>query len=272
MEGFCVYVNLTATALQKVRALERQRQQERVDRDLAIASEIQSELLSRAIPEHVPGAHFAAFNRPAAIVGGDFYDVFVKNPYEIYFAIGDVSGKGISAALLMAQVLSAMQFVFTTATSPADALAKLNATLHERIVRGLFVTMLIGRFTPTSGQVELASAGHCRPYMLRSTGRTFQVQTEAALPLGILPNIPYRQGKIDIATGDHLICFTDGLSESRAQESDAFFEDRIEASLKSLDSSSSPAAIIEGLVHAEESHRGRKPRSDDLTLLVLVPQ
>ena len=272
LEGFRAYTNLTATALQKVRALEQLRRQERVNRDLAIASEIQTELLSRAIPEHVPGARFAAFNRPAATVGGDFYDVFVKNPYETYFAIGDVSGKGISASLLMAQVLSAMQFVFTSATSPADALAKLNSTLHQRIVRGMFVTMLIGRFTPASGRIELASAGHCRPYMLRATGRTILVETEGALPLGILPRVAYRQGKIDIASGDHLICFTDGLSESRAQEDDGFFEDRIEGVLKALDAPASPAGIMEALVHAEETHRGPNPRSDDLTLLILGAQ
>ncbi len=169
LDGFTAYANLTATAIEKLRSLEQMRQQERVQRDLSIASEIQQELLSRAIPEYVPGAAIAAHNEAASNVGGDFYDVFVGSPYEIYFSIGDVSGKGIPAALLMAQTLSAMQFVFAATTSPSNALAKLNDTLHERIVRGMFVTTIIGRITPASG----ASRSQARATAGRSCcGRT----------------------------------------------------------------------------------------------------
>ena len=160
LEGFTAYANLTATAIEKLRALERMRAQERVERDLAIASDIQRELLARAIPSRIPGAVFAAHNQAASNVGGDFYNVSVRSPYETYFAIGDVSGKGISASLLMAQTLSAMQFVFATTTSPADALVHLNSTLGDRIIRGKFVTTLVGRVIPSADRVELASAGH----------------------------------------------------------------------------------------------------------------
>ena len=118
LDGFSAYANLTATAIEKLRALERMRAQERVERDLAIACDIQRELLARAIPVRIPGAVFAAHNQAASNVGGDFYNVFVRSPYEIYFAIGDVSGKGISASLLMAQTLSAMQFVFACDRQP----------------------------------------------------------------------------------------------------------------------------------------------------------
>jgi len=266
LEGFTAYANLTATAIDKLRSLERMRAQERVERDLSIASDIQRELLSRAIPATIPGAAFAAHNQAASNVGGDFYDVFVKNPCEIYFAIGDVSGKGIAASLLMAQTLSAMQFVFASTTSPADALVKLNATLNDRIVRGMFVTMLIGRVTP-GGRIELASAGHCKPVLLRADGSTIEIETESAIPLGIMPEVAYRQGKIELATGDWLVCYTDGLSESRNFQDESFFEGQIASSLTGQ-KFSSPQPLIDRLLETERAHRGTGNQLDDLTILV----
>ncbi|MGH8047257.1 MAG: GAF domain-containing protein, partial [Chthoniobacterales bacterium] len=94
LEGFEAYSNLIATAIEKLRAIERMREQERVERDVTIAAEIQNELLARAVPAEVPGAIFASYNKAATEVGGDFFFVLPRSPYEIYFAIGDVSGKG----------------------------------------------------------------------------------------------------------------------------------------------------------------------------------
>lgn len=267
LDGFTAYANLTATAIDKLRNMERMRAQERVERDLAIASDIQSELLSRAIPAQIPGAVFAAHNQAASNVGGDFYNVFVKSPYEIYFAIGDVSGKGIAASLLMAQTLSAMQFVFAATTSPSDALAKLNSTLNDRIVRGMFVTTLVGRLTPIAGRIELASAGHCKPVLVRADGSAMEIETEGALPLGIMPKINYRQGKIDLEPGDMFVCYTDGLSESRNVADDSFFEAQIVPSLTGKNFSA-PQNIIESLLQAERAHRGAGRQGDDLTILV----
>ncbi len=267
LDGFTAYANLTATAIEKLRSLERTRAQERVERDLSIASDIQKELLSRALPAEIDGARFAAHNEAASNVGGDFYNVFVKSPYEIYFAIGDVSGKGIAASLLMAQTLSAMQFVFAATTSPADALAKLNSTLNERIVRGMFVTTMIGRLTPGAGRVEIASAGHCKPIVLRADGAAQEIETEGALPLGILPKVAYRQGKIDLAPGDWLVCYTDGLSESRSAGAEAFFEEKILPTLAGVQTRS-PQSLIDRLVTAEKEHRANGRQLDDLTILV----
>ncbi len=266
LEGFTAYANLTATAIDKLRALEQMRAQERVQRDIAIAAEIQKEILSRAMPAEIPGAFFAAHNEPASIVGGDFFDVFVKNNDETYFAIGDVSGKGIAASLLMAQTLSAMQFVFASTTSPADALTKLNSTLHERIVRGMFVTTIVGRIVPRSGHIEIASAGHCKPIVVRANGTVIEMETDGSLPLGILPKVAYRQGKIDVASGDWFMCYTDGLSESKNEKGD-FFEERIMPTLQGQ-KFISPRQMIDRLLQAEGAFRGRGRQSDDLTILV----
>jgi sigma-B regulation protein RsbU (phosphoserine phosphatase) len=266
LEGFEAYSNLIATAIQKLRSIERMREQERIEREVSIAAEIQQELLSRAVPDEIPGALFASYNKAATDVGGDFFFVHPRSPYEIYFAIGDVSGKGMPASLLMAQTLSAMQFVFATTTSPANALSTLNSTLHNHIVRGMFVTLLVGRMTPDSRRVELASAGHCRPFVARAAGEPIEVLTEGALPLGVMPQVSYRQGKVELAPGDYLVCFTDGLSESRDPRTDRFFDEVLADQLRGPFASAQ--SIVDHLVAAEREHRDHTQPRDDLTLLV----
>lgn len=266
LDGFNAYANLIATAIEKIRSIERMREQERVRRDVAIAAEIQTELLSQAVPEHVPGVEFAVYNKAATEVGGDFYFVFPRGPGEIYFAIGDVSGKGIPASLLMAQTLSAMQFVFTATTSPANALATLNNTLCHHIVRGMFVTTLIGRMTPDTRRVELASAGHCRPWLVRKNGTPVEIETEGALPVGVMPQVKYRQGKVTLEEGDLLVCYTDGLSESRAPDCETFFDELFAEHLGRP--FASPQEVVDHLVEIERIHRKDSAARDDLTLLV----
>lgn len=266
LEGFEAYSSLIATAIEKLRSIERIRQQERIERDVSIAAEIQQELLSRAIPGSIPGVEFASYNKAATDVGGDFFFVVPRNPYEIYFAIGDVSGKGMPASLLMAQTLSAMQFVFANTTSPAHALSTLNATMHDLIVRGMFVTLLVGRMTPDSHRIELASAGHCRPYVVRAGGEPMEIVTEGALPLGVMPQVTYRQGKVELAPGDYLVAYTDGLSESRDPASEEFFDERLAERLRRPFASA--REIVDHLVAAEHDHRAGTPPKDDLTLLV----
>jgi sigma-B regulation protein RsbU (phosphoserine phosphatase) len=265
-EGFCAYANLTATAIEKLRTLEKIRAQERVERDLAIAAEIQSELLSRAIPRDVQGAVFSAHNSPAANVGGDFYGVFARSADEICFAIGDVSGKGISAALLMAQTLSAMQFVLAATTGPDAALARLNETLYANVIRGMFVTTIIGRMIPATRRVEIASAGHCQPLLVKANGSAMRIETPAALPLGILPNADYHHGSLVLEPGDRIVAYTDGLSESRKEGGDSQFDESL------LDHASGTAAgtgaLLDRLVNAELRHRGDGRQLDDLTVLV----
>ncbi|TSA30972.1 MAG: GAF domain-containing protein [Verrucomicrobiaceae bacterium] len=266
LEGFCAYVNLTAIAIEKLRAVERMRAQERIDRDIAIAAEIQRELLSRAIPARVGGAHFSAHNTPATNVGGDFYGVFPGGNGEIYFAVGDVSGKGISAALLMAQTLSAMHFVFGSATTPSKALALLNETLHANIIRGMFITTLVGKMNPAKRRVELASAGHCLPLLVKADGSVSKLATPGAMPIGILPKVHYDHGEVVLDQGDRLVLYTDGLSESRRQGTDILFDESLPQAASGP--AVSPDELLNRIVLAERRHRGTGPQLDDLTILV----
>jgi sigma-B regulation protein RsbU (phosphoserine phosphatase) len=199
-------------------------------------------------------------------VGGDFFFVHPAREGGIYFAIGDVSGKGIPASLLMAQTLSAMQFVFATAASPAGARATLNDTLSEHIVRGMFVTTLVGRMDPATRRIQIASAGHCRPWHVRADGTATEIETPGALPLGVLPGVAYQHEDIALAPGDYLLSFTDGLSESRDPVTGEFFDLALGASLARPFPSAQ--AILDHLVAAESAHRDGDPARDDLTILV----
>lgn len=265
LEAFVAYADLTAAALGKMRNLERERERQRTDRDIAIAAEIQRELLSSAVPPALEGFRFACHNTPAANVGGDFYRVVPHGADAVFFAIADVSGKGISASLLMAQTLSALEFVFADSQSPGEALARLNQSLQERIIRGMFITMLVGLMDRRAATVDLASAGHCQPILLDAAGKASLIPLEGALPLGILPGVTYHDHRHLLAPGAMLVAFTDGLSESRS-EAGGMFDERLLQTVGR--SSGSPGEVVERLVAAEAVHRGRGAPLDDLTILV----
>jgi len=255
------YAALTATAIEKLRALESEREQALLQRDLKIAAEIQEELLEQAIPQNLP--NLFGFNEPAQNVGGDFYFARCLADGGCAFAIGDVSGKGIPAALLMAQILNSLEFVFHSGCGPAEALTHLNANLHPRIIRGMFATLLLGRYQ--NGRVELASAGHCRPWRLHA-GQAEELSVPSTLPIGVLPDIQGQSANFDIPAGAILAAFTDGLSESRDPASDQFLGDDFKAILNAR-SFATPREVVEYLVETERHHRRAQPRADDLTIL-----
>ncbi|HEY5793179.1 MAG TPA: GAF domain-containing SpoIIE family protein phosphatase [Chthoniobacterales bacterium] len=260
LEALQAYAALTATAIEKLRALRSEHEQALLQRDLKIAAEIQEELLAHAIPQDLP--HLHCFNEPAQNVGGDFYFAQCLPDGGGVFAIGDVSGKGIPAALLMSQILNSLEFVFHSSCHPAEALQKLNALLHPRIIRGMFATLLLGRYQ--NGSVELASAGHCQPLLLRK-GTATEITVSTTLPIGVLPSIEPRSLTLPLPPGAILLAYTDGLSESRDPASDHFLGD----DLKTLLSRpfANPRQVVDFLVDTERHHRRSQPRADDLTIL-----
>lgn len=265
LDAFTAYAHLTATAIEKLQALERTREQQRVERDLVIASEIQKELLADALPSRLPHARFSAHTQPATLVGGDFYYVSPAHNGRVFFAIGDVSGKGIAASLVMAQVLSALEFVFRRSRQPAEALAELNTHLGERIVRGMFVTALAGMMEKGSRRVLLASAGHCPP-LAAGTGRARPLAVQTGLPLGIRCGSQYPLLETRLEPGEWVVSYTDGLPESRGDGGD--FEPHI---ARVAAQGREPQEIVARLVEAERAHRGEAPLRDDLTVLVGGP-
>lgn len=266
LEGFSAYADLTATAIEKLRSFDIQREQARVQRDLAIAADIQCVLLSAAIPAGLRGVRFTAHSSPATEVGGDFYGVFSQGEDVIDFVIGDVSGKGIPAALLMARTLSALPFVFSATDGPAAALSEWNAKFQPAMIRGMFITAIAGRMIPSQRLLRLANAGHCQPILVRANGEAREMESPSSLPVGIAPGIKYEEIRLILEPGDRFVLFTDGLSESQANESEPMFESQL-LQVASGDHKD-PKELMNRILHAATLHRKGATARDDLSILV----
>ena len=265
LEAFEAYACLAASAIERSRTLQQQREQEWLRRELALAHEIQASFLPQSLPE-LPGVKFAAAYQPARTVGGDFYDVIQLGPDEIFFVIGDVSGKGIPAALLMAQSLSTLRLIMRPQLAPADALQSWNGALIGRTIRGMFITALLGKITPSERRVEWASAGHCPPFRVSADGVS-DIPMCGAPPLGILPDCNYAANALTLACGECLVFFTDGLTESFDPADVPLDRDGVRKILGSGNNLSA-SGLVSALCRGEKEHRKDCEPNDDLTLLV----
>ncbi len=264
LEAFTAYGTLAATAIDKLRTTERQRSQERLAQEFAFAHEIQASFLPQTLP-HIACAEFSAVYQPARNVGGDFYDVIELGPDEIYFVIGDVSGKGMPAALLMAQALSILRLVLRPGISPVAAMARWNSMLTGHTIRGMFITALIGRVVCSTRHVEICSAGHCHPFLTGVKSGARQIPVTGSPPLGLLPELPGRSHTLTLERDEWLVLFTDGLVES-FNEADELLDPAGVARLLSREFSHA-SDLTDALLLGEAQHRRSAPRHDDLTIL-----
>lgn len=269
LEVIEAYGTLAATAIDKLRTIERQHAQERIRQEFAFAQEIQNSFLPQSLPQHAH-ASFAAMYRPALNVGGDFYDVIEPGPDEIYFVVGDVSGKGTPAALLMAQALSILRLIVKPGISPIAAVARWNAMLTGHTIRGMFITALLGRVDVATRQVELCSAGHCHPFRVSSAGEVREIKIAGSPPLGLLPEIPARSNTITLAPNEYFVAYTDGLTESFDPSDELLDRSGVTRLLSRPFHSATD--VVDTLNRGELAHRQNGDPSDDLTLLVFSLQ
>jgi len=262
IEPFEAYANLAATAIEKLRSFQRLREQERTEQELSLAREIQRSFLPATLPS-TSKLDFSAVYRPAHNIGGDFYDVQVFSEDECFFAIGDVSGKGIPAALMMAQAISMFRLILRPGIRPNEVLAEWNRRLHQHAFRGMFITAIVGRISIAEKQIELAGAGHHAPVKtpLTASAEKFPMTP----PLGILTTIRPALHQTQLQDGERLVFFTDGLLESLNSDHQPFGEEGIARAVHSPFHST--RELVETLSRCEISHRGHAEAHDDLTIL-----
>lgn len=254
-----------ALAILNARMAEELVEQERVRRELELAAEIQRSLLPEAADNDYP-VH--GVNCPARTVSGDFYDFFPLPDGRIYFNLGDVSGKGMNAALLMAKTASLFRCLGKTIHDPGRLLSLVNDEICETATRGMFVTMLGGIYDPKKGTVKLANAGH-EPPLYHAPDGSFTPLPAEAPPLGISPllapggGIPVTELSLD---GGSLYVFTDGVTEGYLEDGSEFGADGLEALLTEM--ASSPASDRLAAV-TDRINRDNVALRDDLTLLVV---
>lgn len=264
LEAFAAYGNLAATALDRLKEIARRHEEKRLQQEFAFAHEVQSSFLPQTLPQPC-GLEFAASYRPALNIGGDFYDVVEGGPGEIYFVIGDVSGKGMPAALVMAQALSGLRLILQPGIPLEAALRRWNEAVTGHTVRGMFITALLGRILLDERSVEFASAGHCSPILIRENGPAEEVIMGGSPPLGILPEICPIAHRMLLQPGEWIVLFTDGLTESFNEEN--VLLDRSGAEALLTPPFSRAADIVQTLLVGELKHRGDAEPHDDMTLL-----
>jgi phosphoserine phosphatase RsbU/P len=266
LEAFEAYGNMVATAIAKLRAIDRDQKRQLLEKDLVLANEIQQSFL----PDYLPSTDLlslATFYRPAHDIAGDFYDVFERNRGEFYFVVGDVSGKGIAAAMMMAQAISMLRLIVQRGVSPVEGMTRWNARLCGRTIHGLFITAILGRIFPETGSLEFAVAGHKAPLLRGPDGRIEEPAIEASPPLGIAPEMVYSVNEINLLPGHQAIFYTDGLTDSFNEQRQPFPMEKVKQIL--AQPLAGAQAIVDALVRAESEHRGEMPPHDDLTLLAM---
>jgi sigma-B regulation protein RsbU (phosphoserine phosphatase) len=241
-------------------------QRERVNREMEIAREVQERLFPQEMPDIVD-ASLAGACRAALGVGGDYYDVFSLEDGRLGLAIGDVSGKGISAALLMASLRASLRGV--SLNSPrnfADLMHKINVLVYEASASNRYATFFFAAYDPKTRRLECVNAGHNPPVLLRN-GEV--IRLEAGGPVvGLLPLAPYLEQALTLEPGDLLLLYTDGISEAMTHDDEEWGEDRmIEAATKVR--AKDAAEVLRALFAACDKFTAGAPQHDDMTMLIL---
>jgi sigma-B regulation protein RsbU (phosphoserine phosphatase) len=236
-------------------------------RDLELAQRVQQQFLPQE-PPSVPGYTFAFRCTPALAVGGDFFDFLPLESGRLGVAVGDVAGKGISAALLMARVMSDLRFVAGQGLGAAAAVVRLGRLLADATREAMFATLLYLEITPGSGEIELANAGHPRPLLRLEDGTVRELELPSGLPAGVQPNAAYRSHREELQRGAALLIYTDGVTEAVAASGERFGEERLREILAGA--AGDPGAIVAAVVAAVDAWQLGCPPADDLTVVCLL--
>ena len=256
-----------APALQVAELVQKQageaRRSERIEQELKVAQLIQQNFLPRVLPD-LPGWEVAAYYQPAREVGGDFYDLFELPDGKVAVVIGDVTDKGVPAAMVMAAARSLLRASGQRVISPGDVLERVNELLCPDIPEKMFVTCLYAVVDPATGTIRYANAGHNLPYARTATGSLELRAT--GMPLGLLPGMVYEEREAVIGPGDALLLYSDGVTEAHGPEREMFGTPRL------VDHVADPASgdLIDGLLTRLQRFTGEGwEQEDDITLVTL---
>jgi phosphoserine phosphatase RsbU/P len=255
-----------AIKLETTRLREEAMQKRIMDEELKTASAIQRGLLPEA-PRSIPGYTFAGANRPCRSISGDYFDFVIRPDGKVYFVIGDVSGKGITAGLMMAGLQASFRIFCKNDPSPAVLVAELNTALKENLPQSKFVTLFLGRLDTATGTIEYANAGHAPPLWIRKSGVEELAETD--LVLGVVTRADFLNRKLRLDPGDALVLFTDGVSEAENGEGQELSPTQFSDRLSKLHGARAEE-ITRALEEAVLKHVGDTPLADDVTLVVVA--
>jgi serine phosphatase RsbU (regulator of sigma subunit) len=265
-----VMANMAAVRIENARLAEVE-QAERVRvRELEQAATIQRSMLPGRFPPFPDRTDFElhAAMVPAREVGGDLFDFFLLDAEHLGFVVGDVSGKGVSAALFMAITRTLLRAAAHHLASPGACLTYINQSLIEHQATGMFVTLFYGILNTRTGALEYANAGHNPPYAFSPEGRVRALDRRSGPMLGVFDGFPYLSHSAEIGPDEGVLVFTDGVTEACNKEGDFFEESRLEAHL-AAHASRPVAELVRGLHREVERFETGAPRADDITVLAM---
>lgn len=220
-----LFANQAALALENARLHLQALEKERLEREMQLASEIQRQILPKGAPA-VPGYQVAGWYRPARQVGGDYYDLFPVQDGRVNFVVGDVSGKGMPAALMVSTLHSALRLLLDQAPFGPSLLERLNRHIAESSAANKFITMLLAELSPETGVLHYMNAGHNPGILLRRDGSAEELGA-GGLPLGLMPEARYQSRALTMEPGDILCIYSDGITEAAAPDDEEFGMQRL---------------------------------------------
>jgi phosphoserine phosphatase RsbU/P len=257
---------LAAVKLETTRLREESIAKALLDEELRTAYTIQSRLLPTTLP-CVDNYCFAGTNKPCKTVSGDYYDVLVRPDGRVYFVIADVSGKGITAALVMSSLATAFNIFTRSDPAPADLVRELNLTLAPKTAPTKFVTLVVGVLDPESGVIDFANAGHVPPLVIKKGGVERLHVTD--LVVGMFTNAQYRNQVVRLEHGDSLVLFTDGVTEAENDKEEQLGLESVERLLRDKHGTRAPE-LLDAIDAHVQTFIGELSPSDDVTLFVVT--
>jgi sigma-B regulation protein RsbU (phosphoserine phosphatase) len=244
-------------------------QKERINRELEIAREVQERLFPQELPK-IEGLDYFGACRSALDVGGDYYD-FIELPENKFgIAIGDISGKGIGASLMMASLQASLRGQAIHFKSDLAGLMKqINSLVYEASTSNRYATFFYAQYEPPTKKLSYVNAGHNPPFLIRRSGEVLRLEDGGAV-VGMLPSmlVNYKQGEIELQTGDLLVGYTDGISEAMNPQEEEWSEDAMLERLKTV-SEKSAVEILPFIVHCADEFASGAKQHDDMTMIVV---
>lgn len=262
-----VMANVAAIRIEHARLAEVEQNEKLMELELAQASEIQLSLLPTAAPA-LDGYDIAGYNLPCRTVGGDYYDFVRYKDERLGVVVGDVSGKGLPAALMMSSLQARVHMLVETSPDPASAVTILNRNLAERCPAGKFVTFFYGLLDPATGRLTYSNAGHNYPLLLRASGEVEEL-TGSGMVLGIFPSLDYESRETKLDPGDMLVLFSDGVTEARSPQTDEEFGNSRLVEFLMARKTEPCAETTKSLVTHVRAWGGQSSFADDFTIVLV---
>lgn len=256
--------NVAAAKIENVRLLEESLEKRRLEEDMRVAAQIQNSLLPDVAPA-VPGYGLVGLNHPCRTVGGDYYD-FALEQGLLLMALGDVSGKGTGAALLMTVLRASVRGHWDEPVL-SEAVARINRTVCQNVPLGKYMTFFLARLDPASGRLCYVNAGHNPPLLVRADGTVNRLE-EGGMVLGMFDSVPYADGDAELRGGDTLLIFSDGVTETFDPREEEFGDDRL-AALAVRGRGLEALALQDEILRELERFSAGTKATDDRTLIVL---